>query len=61
MLIFAKDEYALGFELVDPFKVTTYTPENIFNCLAKIGAFIALARVFVIFSIYHEYRFEKKL
>jgi len=41
--------------------LTTYTPESLLTCIAKIGSFIALARIFVFLNLYHERSFEKKL
>jgi len=38
---------------------SVYTPDSIFDFLTKIGALVALTKIFVIFSIFHEYRFEK--
>ena len=43
---------------MEPVVVRDYTPENIFTCLAKIGAFLALGRIFIVVSLYHEYKFE---
>jgi hypothetical protein len=40
---------------------SVYTPDSIFDLLTKIGALVALAKIFVVFSLYHEYRFEKQL
>jgi hypothetical protein len=41
--------------------VTEYTPDNFFTCLAKIGAFLALGRIFMVVALYHEFRFESEL
>jgi hypothetical protein len=41
--------------------LTEVTPENIFTCLAKIGAFLALGRIFMIVGLCHEYQFENLL
>ena len=49
------------FYLTEPIIVTEFTPDNIFTCLAKIGAFLALGRIFILVSLYHEHRFEKAL
>jgi len=54
-------DFVFSFYLTEPIVVTDYTPENIFTCLAKIGAFFALGRVFVLVSLYNEYKFEKGL
>lgn len=40
---------------------TVYTPDSLMTALTKIGAVVALSKVFVFFSLMHEYRFEKKL
>ena len=40
---------------------TYYTPESIFVGLTKLGSLIALSRIFVLFSFYHEWLFEKRL
>jgi len=49
------------FYITEPIIVTEYSPDNIFTCLAKIGAFLALGRIFMIVGLYHEYKFEKIL
>lgn len=49
------------FYLTEPIVVTEYTPDNFFTCLAKIGAFLALGRIFMVVALYHEYRFESEL
>ena len=49
------------FYITEPIIVTDYTPDNIFTCLAKIGAFLALGRIFMIVGLCHEYQFEKLL
>jgi hypothetical protein len=51
----------LIFYLTEPIVVTEYTPDNFFTCLAKIGAFLALGRIFMVVALYHEYRFESEL
>ena len=51
----------LIFYLTEPIVVTEYTPDNFFTCLAKIGAFLALGRIFMLVALYHEYRFESEL
>jgi hypothetical protein len=38
-----------------------YSPDSIFVGLTKIGALFALSKIFIIFSVFHEYRFEKQL
>jgi hypothetical protein len=40
---------------------TVYSPDSIFVGLTKIGALFALSKIFIIFSVFHEYRFEKQL
>ncbi len=40
---------------------TVYSPESIFVGLTKIGALFALSKIFIVFSVFHEYRFEKRL
>ena len=49
------------FYVTEPIIVTEYTPDNIFTCLAKIGAFLALGRIFMLVGLYHEYQFENLL
>jgi hypothetical protein len=49
------------FYLTEPIIVKDFTPDNIFTALGKIGAFLALARLFIFISLYHEFRFEKNL
>ena len=51
----------LIFYLTEPIVVTEFTPDNFFTCLAKIGAFLALGRIFMLVALYHEYRFEREL
>jgi hypothetical protein len=40
---------------------TSYTPASLFTGLTRLGALIALSRIFVFFSLYHEWRFERQL
>ena len=40
---------------------TYYTPESIFTGLTRLGALIALSRIFIFFTFYHEWRFERQL
>ena len=40
---------------------TVYSPDSIFVGLTKIGALFALSKIFIIFSVFLEYRFEKQL
>jgi hypothetical protein len=40
---------------------TSYTPESLFSGLTRLGALIALSRIFIFFTFYHEWRFERQL
>jgi hypothetical protein len=56
-----ESEIQFDFEFRDKLIRSVYTPDSIFVGLTKIGAIVALTKVFVLFSMYHEYRFEKRL
>ncbi len=47
--------------VVSPVFLNKSTPDSIFFGLAKLGALIGLTRIFALFTMYHEWRFEKKL
>jgi hypothetical protein len=41
--------------------VTVTQPETIFNCMIQIGGLIGLVKFFNLFTIYHQFKFEKEL
>jgi hypothetical protein len=56
-----ESEIQFDFEFREKLIRSVYTPDSIFVGLTKIGAIMALTKVFVLFSMYHEYRFEREL
>jgi hypothetical protein len=41
--------------------VTVTQPETIFNCMIQIGGLIGLVKFFNLFTLYHQFKFEKEL
>ncbi len=41
--------------------VTVTQPETIFNCMIQIGGLIGLVKFFNLFTLYHQFKFEREL
>lgn len=57
----SESSYTFNVCFMEPVELRHYTPQDIFSYLGKLGALIALSRIFILFSLYHQYRFEHQL
>ena len=59
--LFRENFVGIAFHINEVIQQKTIEPESLFSALAKIGGVLGLMRIFSLFRIFHEIRFEDQL